>query len=741
VAFLLGAGNSAPDFSGTDIVGGGTFTLSDHLGKVICLAMSAYWCPHCTNELTRLQSLWAKYQGHGVQMVAVHVDPNQTAAQTWLAGMGITFPVVQDNASNTIFNSYATGTGGIPQLYIIDRNQIIHSSHLGEETESVIEGHILDAIYTREPVDIEMVMDVSDSMNSAPTSGDSKLIMMKQASQMVVDFLRDHGQTSDRMGLVWFTDDVSEYTNSIGQKLLPILSNWSDLKNQIDAQGTGICTAMGAGLQKAFDTLSSSTQKRFTILLTDGMQNIEPKLTQVSSHYEIIDSGGWLCGGHSSIPPHPGVDITSYNTTIHTIGVGITATYASLLQDIANATNGFYLGTNDPAFDLDLIYFVHLCNCLAGGSPSIVYHNSGTYYLQECRTIEKFLINRSVRKITVILSWEKALAGALTFWLRTPDGLILDLHQEMKLYGSYCMATVYLPKEQNGTLLQHIGEWEMIISGVTSELAASYHTLIIAEDNESHLELSYPRKVYEVGDILPLHIYIEEAGAIVVQPNELIIEKAILPVPISELLAKYKITPYAQLKQIKATRKTFELDPLEIKLEVLASSPQFQKLLQPVRKKFSLKEGTLNCEITENDIIIPISLTAPGLNTFRVISYFETKKNGPIQRVTMVSIHVEPGKVNPKRSIVKVIPILKDKRKGALVYVTPRNTAGHLLGPGHCNEFKIYFGKTKVEYRIDDQLDGTYRLEILPKRKLPRKGQAVKIMFRDKPFWTGIIRE
>ncbi len=28
-------GDLAPDFSGTDIINGGTFTLSDHLGKVI----------------------------------------------------------------------------------------------------------------------------------------------------------------------------------------------------------------------------------------------------------------------------------------------------------------------------------------------------------------------------------------------------------------------------------------------------------------------------------------------------------------------------------------------------------------------------------------------------------------------------------------------------------------------------------------------------------------------------------
>ena len=35
---MLGIGDTAPDFSGQDIVSGGTFTLSDHFGKVIVLA-------------------------------------------------------------------------------------------------------------------------------------------------------------------------------------------------------------------------------------------------------------------------------------------------------------------------------------------------------------------------------------------------------------------------------------------------------------------------------------------------------------------------------------------------------------------------------------------------------------------------------------------------------------------------------------------------------------------------------
>lgn len=736
---MLSPGNSAPIFSGTDIVGGGTFTLSDHSGDVVGLAMSAYWCGYCATELTRLQSLWTKFQGHGVQIAAVHVDSNQAAAQTWLSGIGVTFPVVQDDPSNTIFNSYATGDTAIPQLYIIDRDQVIHYSVLGAEAESVIEGHILDAIYARNPVSIELVMDVSSSMNSAPSGGDSKLVMMKQATKMIVDFLHDHGQTGDRSGLVWFSDNAAEYTNSSGQKLIPVVANASDLKSQIEAQGTGTCTAMGAGLQTAFNTLSASTQDRFAILLTDGMQNIEPKITQVGSHYEIIDSAGWLCGSHSSTPAQPGVDITTYNTKVHTIGVGITATYASLLQDIANATDGFYLGTNDPASDLDLIYFVDLCNCLAGGSPAVFHHHAGTYYPEECRAVEVFQINRSARKITAVLSWEKALASNLTFWLRAPDGTLLDLHGEMKLYDAYAMATVYLPKEQNGKQLPYVGQWEMTIGGETRGATVSYHAMVIGEDPATQLIFDHPRKVYEVGDIVPLRIRLKETDHILVQPSEIILEKTTLRLPIPELLAEYKVTPYQLREKMRTSGGKYELNPLEMKLEALGSDPGMQKYLKPLQKSYSLKDGALDCEITDEEILLPIRMTEPGLNSFRITVHFESKKNGPISRVSMAAIHVSPGNADSDKSTVKLFQVSRKKERGILFHVVPRNATNNLLGLGLEEDFGVRIERNEIKCQVEDKLDGTYRIQVPLSKKLSTKGQEISLAFKGQPLWKGAI--
>lgn len=599
--------------------------------------------------------------------------------------------------------------------------------------------------FGRELIDVEMVMDVSDSMNSPSPSdpgGDSKLTMMKQAVTMITDFLHDNSQVNDRMGLVWFTDDASEYVNPYGQKLLPIQANSADLRAEINAHGTGTCTAMGAGLQTAFDTLASSTQQRFVILCTDGMQNVEPKVVKEGSHYEIKNGGGWLCGsGYSSVPEQPGVDITTYDTCIHTIGVGITATYASLLEEIANETGGFYRGTDDPENDLDLIYFVDLCNCLAGGSPAIVHHNTGIFYPEGCEAVENFYLNRSIRKITVMLSWKESQGANLIFWLKNPDGIVLNLHDEMKIFENHCLATIYLPKQQDGEELAYIGQWQMIIRGEIPGSHADYHAFVIGDDHEIKYQIGYPRRLYEVGDFLPIRIDLTELKKPISKVNEILMETAHLHVPLPELFAEYRVSSY-ELRQklnVGMVGKT-QKGPIIQKIEAMASDPRFRERLKPSRNYLSLRKGELECKIEEKEILIPVLLKQPGLHTFKVAVQCETPENGPVHRTDMVSVNVGPGKADPKLSRVNLMGISAKNREGWLINVTPRNERGQLLGPGLGHEFKVIIGKKELEIEVEDRLDGTYQIELSqPRTKAKRDHLPVNIMFRGRSVWKGLI--
>jgi hypothetical protein len=774
----LDVDDPAEDISGTDILTsnrneitmgnltGDRFTLSDYAGKVVVLATVEYWnWPSCGRILSIMQNLWEKYQGHGVQMVGMHtsISPNYYgavgAAYDWLTDPAyicdkITFPVIQPDQSTynkTYYDYVPEDTRDYPpNLWIINRNQVIcHYSNLYDPTlpdpalKDSIEDSILECLYVREPVDLELVMDVSGSMRSSSTGGDSKLVLMKQASKMLIDFLYWNGKAEDRVGLVWFTDNASEYERQ-GQKLFPVknnVANLTDLKNQIDTLGMGNCTAMGAGLQTAFSTLEPSTNKRYMILLTDGMQNIEPKLARLNDHCEIIDgSDRNICGAHSNVAARPGVDIASYNTGVHTIGVGITATYESLLQDLSNETDGQFLATNQPSADLDLIYFVDLCNCLAGSSPAIVHHHAGTFSPNECQAIETFKLNQSVRKITAIVSWEKSKEGSMAFWLHAPDGTILDLHQEMKLFDAYAMATIYLPKEQDGNILPHVGEWQIIVRGETGS-ATEYHTMVIAEDPETRIWFDYPKKRYEIGDIVPLRIRMEESQQALPLAQEIHLEKTTLRTPVPEVLARYQSIPRQLEERVHTTSQIYELNPLETKMEALSIDPAFKDVLKPQKISSSLREGTLDCYINEREIILPVLLTEPGLNTFLINFEFDSNDTGPISRVSMASVHVLPGEVDPEQSIINMIPVSKERTKGCMIYFTPRNKTGHLLGPGFADELKLFLGKQQTKPNIEDLLDGTYRIEVLEGRDILAKTQPIRLIFKNKTIWTGLIKE
>lgn len=734
---MPGIGDPAPNISGNDIINGVSFDLfPDHEGKVIMLSFIWRSCGPCNAEVPRLQSIWNDVAGHGVQVVAVTVEGTEAENAAWLNSLGVTFPALVDTG---MWADYCPPSspdyGYVPHNYVIDRDGIIRFDHVGGLDEAALRGAIMDVVYMRDPIDLEMVMDVSDSMNSLVSGGDSKLVMMKQAATMVTDFLKDHGQTDDRMGLVWFSDDVSEYQNLSGEKLLPIQANWSDLRLQINNHTTGMYTAMGAGLQTAFDTLSTSSHDKFVILCTDGIQNIEPKVASVGGHFEITDSGGWVAGSHSSVPAHPGVDITSYNTRIHTIGIGITATYASLLQDIANATDGFYRGTNDPEIDLDLIYFLDLCNCMAGGSPAVVHHNAGKLNEGEDEVTEYFYINNSIRKLTVMLTWKESQGGALAFWLYSPDGSLIHLGQEMKCYENHCLATIYLPRLREGKKLPYIGQWKMIIKGETLAGGADYHAFVIGEDPDVHYHIEVPKKRFEIGDILPIKVLLTNLQKPILEVQDIKLETSHLRIPLPELLAREEVANYVpNLAPVSA--KSASEDPLALKIKAISENPVLKDMFQTVRRKFSIMQNSLECKITYDHIVVPVLLQQPGLVSYKVTVNCGNQQTGPIYRTDMISVYVGAGTADPRQSKVSLVS-LSDKG-GALIYATPKNKSGCLLGPGLANEFKVFSAKNAVECKIEDKFNGTYLIEV-PELSEGNAKASISISLKQKTLWKGEV--
>jgi peroxiredoxin len=138
VACLLVAGGALaaapPDFKLKDL-SGGSFRLSDHLGKeVVYISFWATWCVPCRRELPELQKMYDELASKGFLVVAVNTDPpaNESQVKPWVRQHKFTFPFVLDPDNNTL-DKY-NPSRALPYGVLVDRQGNIHTTYPGYKT-------------------------------------------------------------------------------------------------------------------------------------------------------------------------------------------------------------------------------------------------------------------------------------------------------------------------------------------------------------------------------------------------------------------------------------------------------------------------------------------------------------------------------------------------------------------------------------------------------------------------------
>jgi thiol-disulfide isomerase/thioredoxin len=132
---IAAAQGSAPDFAGISTwFNSAPLTLANLRGKVVLVDFWTYGCVNCVNTLPHVTQLYAKYRERGLVVVGVHTpefafERSASNVQAALKRHGISYPVAQDNASQT-WNAY--GNQYWPAQYIIDQNGKIVFQHDGE---------------------------------------------------------------------------------------------------------------------------------------------------------------------------------------------------------------------------------------------------------------------------------------------------------------------------------------------------------------------------------------------------------------------------------------------------------------------------------------------------------------------------------------------------------------------------------------------------------------------------------
>jgi cytochrome c biogenesis protein CcmG/thiol:disulfide interchange protein DsbE len=137
------AGQVAPAVSGANYAGEAVSLTNDGVAKGI--AFIAHWCPHCQEEVPRVQE-WLDNGGgvEGTELYSVSTSassgrPNYPAS-AWLDNEGWEMPVIVDDNRGSVHAAY--GGGGFPYWVFLNADGTVAMRTAGQLTIEQLEGFL-----------------------------------------------------------------------------------------------------------------------------------------------------------------------------------------------------------------------------------------------------------------------------------------------------------------------------------------------------------------------------------------------------------------------------------------------------------------------------------------------------------------------------------------------------------------------------------------------------------------------
>jgi thiol-disulfide isomerase/thioredoxin len=120
-------GKLAPDFTlnGLD---GQEVSLSDLRGKPVLLNFWATWCGPCRIEMPFLQTIYEKWTGKDLVLLAVNLQEDPGKVRAFIEDAGYSFPILL-TSGNEVPLSY--NIRGIPATFFIDADGVIRDIKVG----------------------------------------------------------------------------------------------------------------------------------------------------------------------------------------------------------------------------------------------------------------------------------------------------------------------------------------------------------------------------------------------------------------------------------------------------------------------------------------------------------------------------------------------------------------------------------------------------------------------------------
>jgi cytochrome c biogenesis protein CcmG, thiol:disulfide interchange protein DsbE len=131
-------GRAAPNFI-LPRLDGPPVTLARLRGQVVVINFWASWCTECQTEQAALDQTWQQFQDSGVVVIGVNFEDSTGGARGYVRAQDVTYPVVEDNGSQT---ALAYGLRGVPETFVVNQSGRIVSHVIGPVNAAALTGEI-----------------------------------------------------------------------------------------------------------------------------------------------------------------------------------------------------------------------------------------------------------------------------------------------------------------------------------------------------------------------------------------------------------------------------------------------------------------------------------------------------------------------------------------------------------------------------------------------------------------------